>query len=51
MAFVGQETINIQILWLPVGCCESGPLIYLLSEPVVTRLEPAGTFIGNLFTA
>lgn len=36
MAFVGQETINVQILWLPVGCCESG-----LS--VVT-----GAFLGTL---
>ena len=36
MTFVGQETINIQILWLPVGCCESG-------RPVVT-----GAFLGTL---
>lgn len=36
MAFAGQETIKIQILWLPVGCCESG-------LPVVT-----GAFLGTL---
>lgn len=36
MVYVGQETINIQILWLPVGYCEPG-------LPVMT-----GAFLGTL---